>query len=70
MRHMQRSAVTSINEARQRATRMSRVVEAQRQMRAAAAERPAPRRSGRAWLNGVELGEPEPGLAHLVERYD
>jgi hypothetical protein len=31
---------------------------------------PAPRRGGRVWLNGVELGGADPRFVHLSAAYD
>ncbi|MBN1529425.1 MAG: hypothetical protein JW895_10220 [Thermoleophilaceae bacterium] len=31
---------------------------------------PAPRRLGRAWINGREVGRPPAGVAHLGRAYD
>ena len=69
MRLMQGSAVISIDEARARARRVARAIDVRRQLSDAPRRRKL--RSGRAWLNGVELGEVAGGrFAHLAESYD
>jgi hypothetical protein len=69
MRLMQGSAVISMDEARARARRVTRAIDVRRQLSDVPRRRKL--RSGRAWLNGVELGDAYRGrFAHLAESYD
>ena len=69
MQSMQSAPVISISEARVRGRRVARAIEVQRNLRAAE-RRAKPRGRGRAWVNGIELGEPMLAFAHLAESYD
>jgi hypothetical protein len=64
MQAMQQPNVIRLKAARRRAASVERAVEARRRLR------PAERRHGRMWLNGVQLGAGDPALAHLSESYD
>jgi len=48
----------------ERASRMTRVMQASRRIRAEES------RSGRAWINGREVGGADPRWAHLSRSYD
>jgi hypothetical protein len=55
-----RATVVSMNAARRRGPRMPRVIEANRRLRP----------KGRAWVNGREVGGPDPRYAHLSSSHD
>jgi hypothetical protein len=56
-----RSTVVPMSAARTRDPRLPRAIEARRHLR-----RPA----GRAWVNGREVGGPDPRYAHLNHTHD
>ena len=49
--------------------RVARAVDARRRLDERPRDEPRERR-GRAWLNGIELGQPTAAFAHLSESYD
>ena len=53
---------TSTSLPKARRERLDRVVEARRRL--------TPRRRGRAWINGREVGGPDPRFAHLALTHD
>lgn len=71
MGDMRRTAVTRIDEGRER--RIARAVTARRRLDgspSAARRDPEPRTGGRAWLNGTELGGTDPRHAALALSHD
>jgi hypothetical protein len=72
MRHMNPSSLIHMQDRRERARRVSQATAARRRLRTAErAERPAaPRRGGRAWINGAQTAETDTALDHLTEFYD
>ena len=56
-----RATVVSLSAARARDPRVSRAIEARRRL-----DRP----TGRAWLNGREVGGADPRYAHLSRSHD
>jgi hypothetical protein len=50
--------------------KLEAVRDARRRLRAADERRERPRRGGRVWLNGGELGGARNAHAHLAESYD
>lgn len=59
------TAISELREARERALRL-RLLDAE----AEDAPRPAPRRRGRIWLNGAELGSDGRRLSYLTHPHD
>lgn len=69
MHRMQSATVVSLTSRRDRSRRMARAMAARQTLEKGA--RPSRRRTGgRAWLNGVPLGDRREALAHLDESYD
>jgi hypothetical protein len=53
-----------------RRRRVARAMNARRRLRAAPGRHNRDRPTGRAWLNGRELGDTRVALSHLAESYD
>lgn len=70
MHDMQPATVISLDQRRERGRRVARVIDTRRRRESSAERRARPRRGGRAWLNGAELGERRDGLAHLGAIHD
>ena len=66
MPDMNTTPVIPLGSARDRGRRLARAMEARRRLH----EHRDRVRGGRAWLNGIELGEARPALAHLEQRHD
>jgi hypothetical protein len=70
MQNMHSATVIPLAGARDRGRRVARAVDARRRLERERAERRGRRRaSGRAWLNGSELGDAG-AFGHLAEIYD
>ena len=70
MQSMQSATVIRLERARERGRRVNRAVDARRRLREREDRRGRRRGSGRAWLNGSELGGARRAFAHLSESYD
>jgi hypothetical protein len=70
MHTMHSATVIPLQTARERSRRVSRAVEARRQLTDPRDRRVERRVAGRAWVNGSELGGVRSAFAHLVESYD
>jgi hypothetical protein len=70
MSNMSNTTVISLATARDRGRRVARAVDASRKLRRPGDRRMRTRATGRAWLNGSELGAPREALLHLAESYD
>ena len=69
---MSNPAVIPLDDHRRRSRRFTRALAAEALLRAAIEDAANPQEplSGRAWINGREVGGTEPRYAHLVESYD
>jgi hypothetical protein len=69
---MSSPAVIPLDDHRRRTRRLTRALAAEALLRAAVedATRPQEPRTGRAWINGSEVGGTEPRYAHLAESHD
>ena len=69
---MSNPAVIPLDDRRRRSRRFTRALAAEALLRAAIedATRPEEPLTGRAWINGREVGGIEPRHAHLAESYD
>ena len=65
---MESSTVIRFGERQARATRITRAMDARRRL--AQTEAPRERSSGRAWINGVEIGGTDRRFAHLSVFHD
>ena len=72
MEPMSRTGVTRIDDYEDRGRRLKRAVAARRRLHAEKGRerRIKPRRGGRVWVNGSELGGTELRHAHLAVQYD
>jgi hypothetical protein len=70
MHDMQPATVISLEQRRERGRRVARVIDTRRRRESSAERRVRPRRGGRAWLNGDELGGRQDALAHLGAVHD
>jgi hypothetical protein len=68
MQTMHSAPVIRIEGARKRGRRVAAAVDARRRLDNRPRE--ARRTRGRAWLNGIELGDPTGAFAHLARSYD
>jgi hypothetical protein len=62
-----RSTVVPLREARSRDPRLSRAIAARRRLSRSAEHAPS---TGRVWVNGREMGGPDPRYAHLADSHD
>jgi hypothetical protein len=69
MHDMQPATVISLDQRRERGRRVARAIDTRRRLESTE-RRARPRRGGRAWLNGRELGDRRDGLAHLGAVHD
>ena len=69
---MSTPAVIPLDDHRRRTRRFTRALAAEALLRAAVEDASEPREplTGRAWINGREVGGAEPRYAHLTESYD
>lgn len=69
---MSTPAVIPLDDHRRRTRRFTRALAAEALLRAAVEDASKPREplTGRAWINGREVGGAEPRYAHLTESYD
>jgi hypothetical protein len=67
---MQTATVVSLDHRRERGRRVAAAVAARHSLAHESERRGRRRSGGRAWLNGVELGERRHAVAHLGESYD
>ena len=58
-----RSPLTDLSRGKSRNQRMSRAIQARRHL-------DSPRRGGRAWINGREVGGLDPRFLHLGQSFD
>jgi hypothetical protein len=70
MQSMETATVISLDMRRERGRRVARAIDTRRRLENPADRRGRPRRGGRAWLNGDELGGQRDALAHLDRTHD
>jgi hypothetical protein len=70
MQSMETATVISLDMRRERGRRVARAIDTRRRLESPSDRRRRPRRAGRAWLNGDELGGQRDALAHLGRTHD
>jgi hypothetical protein len=70
MQTMHTATVIQLSSARERGRRVSRAMDARRQLRDRSERRGGDRPVGRAWVNGAELGGRRSAYEHLADCYD
>jgi hypothetical protein len=71
MKPMSTTSVIAIGDRQDRSRRVGRAVSARRRLDSArGGRRERERRGGRVWVNGQELGGPDPRYAHLALSFD
>lgn len=70
MQTMESATVVSLDLRRERGRRVARAIDMRRGLETPSDRRRRPRRGGRAWINGHELGGGRDGLTHLGATHD